>query len=124
MMKIKTFIFAATAMLFLNAASARANCMDLPQQSARQALQILKNQIMVAEYCEKCLSPIHRLIGVRSTGIVCAGEDICRILINGEEVNASHLFAENVDGREENIGYAVGCPDALLYNPRYLNFDK
>ena len=32
--------------------------------------------------------------------------------------------AENADGREENIGYAVGCPDALLYNPRYLNFER
>lgn len=83
-----------------------------------------ENQIMVAEYCEKCLSPLHRLIGVRSTGIVCNEEDFCRILINGEEVDVSHLFAENADGREENIGYAVGCPDALLYNPRYLNFER
>lgn len=110
-------------MFLLVAPAAEASCIDLPQSAAREALQILNNQIMVAEYCEKCLSPIHRLIGVRSTGIVCNEQNLCRILINGEEVDVSHLFAPNYDGREENIGYAVGCSDALLYNPRFLNID-
>lgn len=122
MMKFKTLFIAFV--LCAAASAAQAGCMDLPQQKARRALQILKNQIMVAEYCEKCLSPFHRLIGVRSTGIVCDEKDLCRVLINGEEVDVSYLFAENADGREENIGYAVGCPDALLYNPRYLNFER
>ena len=103
-MKFKTLFIAFV--LCAAASAAQAGCMDLPQQKARRALQILKNQIMVAEYCEKCLSPLHR------------------ILINCDEVDVSHLFAENADGREENIGYAVGCPDALLYNPRYLNFER
>lgn len=110
--------------LFLLAAhAAKASCIDLPQPAAREALQILNNQIMVAEYCEKCLSPIHQLIGIRSTGIVCNERNLCRILINGEEVDTSHLFAPIYDEREENIGYAVGCSDALLYNPRFLNID-
>ncbi len=119
-MKFKTLPVAFA--LCLAAATAHAGCLELPQKNARRALQILKSQIMVAEYCEKCLNPIHRLVGIRSTGLVCDQADMCRILINGEEYDVSHLFAENTDGREENIGYAVGCPDALLYNPRYLNF--
>ena len=81
-MKFKTLFIAFV--LCAAASTAQAGCMDLPQQKARRALQILKNQIMVAEYCEKCLSPFHRLIGVRSTGIVCNDKDLCRILINGE----------------------------------------
>ena len=56
MMKFKTLFIAFV--LCAAASTAQAGCMDLPQQKARRALQILKNQIMVAEYCEKCLSPL------------------------------------------------------------------
>ncbi len=89
---------------------AEVSCINLPQPVAREALQILNNQIMVSEYCEKCLSPIHRLIGIRSTGIVCNEQNLCRILINGEKVDVFHLFAPNHDREEENFGYAVGFP--------------
>ena len=57
-MKFKTLFIAFV--LCAAASAAQAGCMDLPQQNARRALQILKNQIMVAEYCEKCLSPLNR----------------------------------------------------------------
>lgn len=123
-MKNNLRLSAVAALLLLFSSESLAGCKDLPQPQARAALQILKTQNMVVEYCEKCLGNIHRLIGIRSTGIICNDQNMCRILINGEEVDTSHLFAQNTDGKEENIAFAVQCKDALLYNPRFLNFDK
>ena len=115
MMKKNSLYTLTTTLLLLIGSESLAACLDLPQPQARAALQILKTQNMVVEYCEKCLSNIHRLIGIRSTGIICNDQNMCRILINGEEVDTSHLFAQNTDGKEENIAFAVQCKDALLY---------
>lgn len=122
---MKNSIFFIITLLLISVCSeSRAGCIDLPQTQARDALQILKSQVMVVEYCEKCLGNVHQLIGIRSAGIVCDDKNICRILINGKEKDTSHLFAQNTDGKDENIAFAVHCPDALLYNPRFLDFNK
>ncbi len=124
MMKNSNTVSLLVGLFMLSYSDTYAGCLDLPQPQARQALQILSTQDMIVEYCEKCSDNIHQIIGIRSTGIVCDNKNMCRILINGQEADMSRLFAQNADGKDENIAYAIHCPDALLYNPRFLDFNK
>ena len=110
------------AALLLFAAEAHAGCATMPQRSAYEALRILESQIMVTEYCESCQPPSFQPVGVRSTGLDCNGVEDCRVILNGKPVDVANLFAANADGREENIGHAVGCPDAVRLRPRFLDF--
>ena len=105
----------------LDVSLCQADCRFVPQHLATEALKIIKTQTMVIEYCKKCDNVEHRPIGVRYTGLDCDTNNLCRILINGTEVDMAHLFAINADGREENIGYAAGCLDALQHNSRFLD---
>ena len=118
---MKTSVLLPAALL-LFAAEAHAGCATMPQRSAYEALRILESQIMVTEYCESCQPPSFQPVGVRSTGLDCNGVEDCRVILNGKPVDVANLFAANADGREENIGHAVGCPDAVRLRPRLLDF--
>lgn len=119
---MKTSVLLAAALPLLFVAEAYAGCTAMPQRSAYEALRILESQIMVTEYCESCQPPSFQPVGVRSTGLDCNGVEDCRVILNGKPVDVANLFAANADGREENIGHAVGCPDAVRLRPRFLDF--